>query len=189
MRSIALVALSLAAAAGCTRGEDDRPRTLAFITEAILAPTCGKAECHSTFAEEKGYVFDTVAASRVSIIGNSMLYDGNGDYATDPTTSYLIQDIITGVEGTEAGEQNQLIRMPYDAPMPNEDVYLLEDWIAAGGEGANCVPTWNNATACDGTNIVKCGADGNFSDEIVTACAKCSVSKNNVDNGGDLGCN
>src|SRR5260221_14453134 len=61
------VALVLFAACSAT---EDRPETLAFITETILAPSCGTTECHSSMVMRQGYAFDTVAAAQVSLAKN-----------------------------------------------------------------------------------------------------------------------
>ncbi len=167
MRSLAWLALAIASA-GCTRDADDRPQTLAYITEAILAPTCGKAECHSTFAQAQGYVLDTVAGARASIVDNLVVLPGD---QMAPTGSQLYQSITTGLPSRTG--LSGLIRMPYDAPMPNEDIYLIQDWIAAGADGAQCVP--DTGYVCDGNNLVACTADGNFGELQMTCPGTCAT--------------
>src|ERR1700759_4113749 len=46
--------------------QDDRPATFEFITEAILKPSCGTAECHSAMKAEKQDVFDSVEGARTT---------------------------------------------------------------------------------------------------------------------------
>src|ERR1051325_3292537 len=61
MKRLVLVAALLGGACGTT---DDRPRTLRYITQTILAPTCAIAQCHSAFKQEVGDEFDTIEAAR-----------------------------------------------------------------------------------------------------------------------------
>jgi hypothetical protein len=167
MRSLAWLALVIASA-GCTRDADDRPRTLAYITEAILAPTCGKAECHSTFAQTEGDVFDTVVGARYTIVHDPLVTIPNDELA--PTGSQLYQSITIGLPSLEG--LSGKIRMPYDAPMPNEDVYLIESWIAGGADGAQCIP--DTGYVCNGNNLVACTADGNYGELQMTCSGTCS---------------
>ncbi len=167
MRSLAWLALVIASA-GCTRDADDRPRTLAYITEAILAPTCGKAECHSTFAQTEGDVFDTVVGARDSLVNNGLISIPTDEMS--PTSSSLYQSITVGLPSEQGLSGN--IRMPYDAPMPNEDVYLIEDWIAAGAEGAQCIP--DTGYVCNGNDLVACTADGNYGELQMKCSGTCS---------------
>src|SRR5947207_2934766 len=113
---------------------DDRPRTLSYITDTILVPTCAVAECHSAFKQEVGDQFDTVAAARRSIVANALVvypYD-----TAAPDQSYLIKTLTVGVQSRLG---NGKVRMPYDAPMPDADVALIASWIAGGAEGAQCL--------------------------------------------------
>ena len=61
-----LIILAFAALVACNV-TDDRPETLAYITQTILEPSCGTAECHSAMKAEKGYVFDSVEATQHSM--------------------------------------------------------------------------------------------------------------------------
>ena len=134
------LALALALAA-CGTTTDDRPRTIEYVTEAILAPNCGDAQCHSTFRQSRGDVFDTVEGARESLIRNGLIVF---DYPPPPTPGYdpdhpenaqLIQWITqTDPLGLGIG------RMPYDHPIPNEDVTFLEEYIRESAPGAQCDP-------------------------------------------------
>ncbi len=159
--------LALAVAA-CGTTTDDRPRTIEYVTEAILAPTCGQAQCHSTFRQARGDVFDTVAAARRSLIVNGLIsFDSAPQYdPSNPANAQLIQWITqTDPLGLGIG------RMPYDAPMPNEDVNFLELYIKEGAPGAQCDPDANAAGyACNNRAVYKCNADWTFGD-LVTDCA------------------
>src|SRR5678815_1834639 len=53
--------------AACSQTDNDRPRTLQYVTEAILQPNCAQDVCHSSYTRAKGYAFDTVAAARQSL--------------------------------------------------------------------------------------------------------------------------
>lgn len=113
------------AALGCGTTDDDRPRDAQYITEAILAPTCGGVGCHSTFSQENGVVLDTYDAMRTTMIYHPLLSFQSDDYdPADPDDAVLIIWLTqTDPFGRGIG------RMPYDAPMPNADVDLLKAWI------------------------------------------------------------
>jgi len=98
-------------------GADTRPLTLEYVTLTVLAPACGTVACHSTTSNVHGYAFDTVEASRRSLMG--LVVRG------DPAASKLIQSIRS------PGRRP----MPPDAPMSELDIELLEDWIANDAEG------------------------------------------------------
>src|ERR1043165_2838698 len=87
----------LAAVAGCV-GEDVpeyRPLELPYLTQAVFAPSCGVAQCHSTFKQEAPNVFDTPEGTRASLVNNALIRSDPGQYdPDDPTNSFLIQ-IIT----------------------------------------------------------------------------------------------
>jgi len=123
MSRFAWVALAIGASA-CGQHTDDRPITLPYITEAILAPSCGNAECHSSFTQQDGYVFDTVSAARDSINNSGLVVCG------EPESSFLVQ-VMTRTKD----------RMPEDQPIANKDLELIEDWIAneTGSDGVTCI--------------------------------------------------
>jgi hypothetical protein len=57
----------------------------------------------------------------------------------DPRDSLLVRALRVGVPSIlDPGSGN--VRMPYDAPMPEADIRLIEKWIAEGAVGAQCVP-------------------------------------------------
>ncbi|HEY4238498.1 MAG TPA: c-type cytochrome domain-containing protein [Kofleriaceae bacterium] len=123
MNRLAWVALAVGLGA-CGQHIDDRPITVQYVTETILAPSCGTAECHSAFKQEDGYVFDTVDSALTSINNSGLVVCG------EPEGSYLIQ-VMTRTKD----------RMPEDQPIANKDLELLEDWIAneTGSDGVVCV--------------------------------------------------
>jgi hypothetical protein len=127
---VAITAL-LGAACGACGTTDDRPRTLEYITETVLAPTCGMAPCHSTFKQEVGDVFDTVDGARLSIVRNGLVDPAH------PQESTLYHSITDGVKSRFGTNK---VRMPFDAPMPDVDVQLILAWIQDGAHGAQCVP-------------------------------------------------
>jgi hypothetical protein len=132
----ALVAGALVAGA-CGSETDDRPATLAYITDAILAPSCASAECHSAFRAQVGDVFDTVEAARRTIAGNGLVrYPLD---VVDPSQSLLIRTLTVGAPSILDPSSGN-VRMPYDAPLPDADIDLIRAWIAAGAQGAQCEP-------------------------------------------------
>jgi hypothetical protein len=160
MKQLVLIGALLGGAAGACGATDDRPRTLEYITDTILAPTCAAAQCHSAFKQEVGDEFDTVDAARRTIVNNGLVD------TEDPEASTLIQSITVGVPSIlSPGSGN--VRMPFDAPMPDADVALLRTWIQEGAPGAQCLPN-DQGNGCSVTgaganrafHVVKC-VDGN----------------------------
>src|SRR4051812_44800460 len=94
MKSFAWVIAALLLGA-CGDTVDDRPPTLPYITEAILAPSCGKAQCHSSFAREVGDTFDTVDETRRTLISNGLVISDSDPL--DPANSQLIKTLTVGV--------------------------------------------------------------------------------------------
>jgi hypothetical protein len=137
-----VIALALCTAAACGTDADDRPLTARFMTEEILAPTCGTAECHSTYAQAgpivtdtttgaqsiKPYVFDTLVGTRRALAGGG---NTNGLVVLDSTS--FDPDIPAGATFIAVLLKNDPLtgidRMPLDAPLPYEDIKILEDWV------------------------------------------------------------
>lgn len=167
-----LVLMGALLAGACGSETDDRPATLDYITDTILAPSCATAECHSAFTREVGDQFDTVEAARLSIAANSLAVPGDKD---DPNQSFLIRVLTVG-EPSILSPGSGNVRMPYDAAMPDADINLIRKWISLGVPGAQCIPN-DQLEGCqvtiapDGTttySVVKC-PDGNAGD-IVQTC-------------------
>jgi hypothetical protein len=110
------LAAALLAACGVDPSEDDRPRTLHYITTAVLKPYCAAAQCHSSFRQEKNRAYDTVKIACQSLVVDVI--------PGDPEGSFLHQVLVRRVD-----------RMPYDQPMAEVDRLLLDDWIMIGAPG------------------------------------------------------
>ncbi len=117
MQRLAIAALVLAA---CGTSDDQRPLNLDYITETILAPSCGAAQCHSTFKQAAGFVFDTIDGARAAFQNDRKLFEG---------------DERPGLIFNLTLEQAGAPRMPYDAPLPDVDIALIEKWMKAGAPG------------------------------------------------------
>jgi len=100
--------------AACGTSPDPRPATFEVISLAVLAPACATVACHSSTTNVQGYAFDTLDGARGAL--RQLVRAG------EPGQSKLI-DVITSRQ------------MPPDAPMADQDVALIEEWIAAGAEG------------------------------------------------------
>jgi hypothetical protein len=143
--------------------------TVQYVVGSILAPTCGEAACHSSFAANRGYVFDTVDAARHTLIESDpplIQFDANQYDPAKPALANLII-WLTETDPFALGYG----RMPLDGPMPNEDVYFLEEWIQAHAPGAECDPKY--PTACDINDVVLCGDDWNFGPVVDTCATTC----------------
>jgi hypothetical protein len=110
LRAVVAAAVTLAA---CSQTDNDRPRTVQYITEAILQPNCAQDVCHSSYARAKDYAFDTVAAARTSL---ARLVS-----KTQPESSFLYVVLTRTIK-----------RMPYDAPLPQKDIDLIFEWLTSG---------------------------------------------------------
>lgn len=182
-----LVACALLTAAGCV-GEDVpdyRPLELDYMTSAIFAPSCATANCHSSYRQPLGYVFDSPEATRKSLIDGALIrYDSAKYDQENPANADLII-WITQIDpfGAKDASGNYIGRMPLDAPLPNRDVKLLVEWIQHSSPGAQCNPDSSNppgnACARDGSGrdvVVKCTADWNFDMSTAIPCANGCVN-------------
>jgi hypothetical protein len=145
---------------------DDRPKNLTYITEAILAPTCGAAPCHSSFRQWVGDEYDTVDTARQTMwINGGQVFLPKGSTSTSAADTFFILTITKGTP-SQTDPSAGIIRMPFDAPMPNADVQLIEQWIQDGIDsgngpiGAQCLPGID-VCAPDG-NVHNCNSDGNI---------------------------
>jgi hypothetical protein len=133
----------------CGAEVDDRPANLDYITEAILAPSCGGATCHSSFRREQGLTFDNVDDARATFQGDEILIRPSDP--EDPNSpSGLFLNLTT--------EQPGAPRMPFYEPMPDHDIALIDRWLRGGAAGV-CV---GGATACLGENVVPCNDKGAY---------------------------
>ena len=157
-----LIWLSVLTLAACGTEIDQRPRTVEYITEAVLAPNCGNAQCHSSFRNVKGYAFDTVERSQQSLVGGLVgVIDLNAkdEPQGDHTSSFLVNVLTRAVD-----------RMPYDQGLPEPDLDLINRWIDFGAPGAQCDPGVNGGMVCVGTKSVECLPSFDYG-AVVADCA------------------
>jgi hypothetical protein len=115
----AAAAVTLLAACGLDPSEDDRPRTLEYITTAILKPSCAPAQCHSSFRQAANRAYDTVERACETML------ERDGEVVKgEPQNSQLFKVLIRTID-----------RMPYDQPLPEVDQALIGDWISLGAPG------------------------------------------------------
>ena len=117
MRALSVLgaACSIALCA-CGTTTDERPETEAYVTEAILAPYCGRATCHSSTTREHGFVFDTAQDALPSL--RALVVPGHAAGSELITVQTSSDDI-----------------MPPDMPLPDADFELLTRWIDDGASG------------------------------------------------------
>ena len=152
--------------AACGTTTDDRPLTIEYVTETILAPTCGAAQCHSSFTQARGDIFDNVESARRSLVDNGLIvFESRKFDPADPSNADLIV-WLTQVDPFSRG----IGRMPYDAPMPNADIIFLKNFIARQAPGAQCDPELNGGLACRNKDIVACNSDWTFSETVIMSC-------------------
>jgi len=163
---------------------DNRPKNLESITASILRPQCAAAPCHSAFRQWVGDEYDTVATARTTLYGFSLVpVDVGGSCGPYPAAcdTDLIRTLTVGLTSYVDATRGK-IRMPYDAPLANGDLALIQDWLADGWDATNsethglgplgvqCDPTLG-ATSCspDNTAVYGCTSDGNLN-PFVSLC-------------------
>ncbi|MBA3817399.1 MAG: hypothetical protein H0X17_00780 [Deltaproteobacteria bacterium] len=114
----AVLIAALVAACGVDPSDDDRPKTLEYVTRAILAPSCGNAQCHSSFRQAANRAFDTVERACESMLEREDVQPTQGE------DSRLYTVLIRTID-----------RMPYDQPLPEVDQQLIKNWIDEGAVG------------------------------------------------------
>lgn len=124
---LSICALILASACDLSTDQayDQKDQSLAFIQSQILRPKCGTTECHSSFKQEGGDVFDNLDDTIYSFDYYGLVAPG------DPNSSYLYTILLDGVLG---GDGKGDI-MPLDQPLGNAQIALIRDWIANGANG------------------------------------------------------
>ncbi|MBP9086658.1 MAG: hypothetical protein KBG15_11105 [Kofleriaceae bacterium] len=112
VRGSSAVALTLVAGlAGCV-DTDNRPKTLAYITETILKPSCGTVNCHSSLGKTDDLAFDSVAAARATFMNVSS------------------PEFVLSVMKRTGDEP-----MPPNDIVADQDLELIQAWIDAGTPG------------------------------------------------------
>lgn len=157
MRSFAM-AVAMLGLASCADDDYQRPRTVEYITEAILIPSCAVAQCHSSFKQADGYSFGTLEQARhgiVDMVSGAIVEVDRG-----------IPDRATFVNVLE----RTVDRMPYDQPLANADIELIRNFILIGAPHAQCSPA-NGELQCLGDAVHTCDADFNYSMVAVEDCA------------------
>lgn len=105
-----------AALIGCGSATDSRPAKWSFISATITEPSCATVNCHSEVAKRAGVDFHDRAAGFAAMVSQGF---------ADPMAPDN-SPVIYLMEGRSA------MRMPPDAPLPEADIRLIRDWIAAG---------------------------------------------------------
>ena len=114
-RGCSAAALILVSAiAGCV-DTDNRPKTLEYITETILKPSCGTVNCHSSLGKTQGLAFDSVDAVRAAF--------GTSKYSATP------EFVLSVMQSTGSN------RMPPNDIVADQDIELIQAWIDAGTPG------------------------------------------------------
>jgi hypothetical protein len=164
-----LVIAPLLLAAACGTNQDDRPLELDYLTAAIFEPSCGTTQCHSSYVQAGGLVLDTPAHVRRTLIGGGLIQFDSGQYDPDSPRNAGLITWITQIDPFGRG----IGRMPFDAPIPNKDVALLEEWISVQAPGAQCNPNLNEGRACNNKEVVQCNADWTFGPRITICTGEC----------------
>jgi hypothetical protein len=150
-RLIWLPAIALAA---CGSSDYQRPRTIEYVVQTVLAPNCGNAQCHSSFRNVANFTFDTVERARETLTGGlvgAISLNAQNEPVGDPEGALLVNVLTRAVD-----------RMPYDQPLPQPEIDLIKDWIEFGADGAQCNPETEGNRICVGDKAVECLSDFNY---------------------------
>jgi hypothetical protein len=114
-----LLVATAAALLGCGSTTDDRPAKWSFISATITEPSCATVNCHSNAAGRAGVDLAdrAIGYNDLTTRGFTRLAD-----PMDPTSAPVLY-LMRG-RGS--------IRMPPDVPLPEADIMLIQNWIAAG---------------------------------------------------------
>lgn len=101
---------------------DPRPPTWAYVSAAVMQPSCGTASCHSTLTQQAGVILDSKSLGYRSLVEAMPEPFVQPGAPQDSRVMYL----LAGVDVAK--------RMPPDAPLPEADIELVRRWICAGAE-------------------------------------------------------
>ena len=114
-------------------------------------------------------VFATPEDTRRTLVDQGLIVFDSTQYDPDDPSNAALIIWITEIDPFD----EDMGRMPFDAPMPDKDIRLLRDWIAAGAPGAQCNPDSNNGKACNNTEVVQCNADWSFGERVMLCSNGC----------------
>ena len=113
-RRLVLVAAA-AALIGCGGADDTRPPRWSVISGTIIEPSCATVNCHSKIANRAGVDLHDRATGYADLVMRGFVVPGNPDQSA---LLYLLRG-----QGS--------LRMPPDAPLPEADIALIDEWIRA----------------------------------------------------------
>jgi hypothetical protein len=116
-RLLLAVAAAAAAVLGCGGETDDRPPKWSFISATIMQPSCATVNCHSAVAQRAGVDLHDRATGYRDLVDRRFVIPG------DQTGSSSLLYLLHG-RGS--------LTMPPDAPIPDADIALIDNWIKAG---------------------------------------------------------
>jgi hypothetical protein len=117
-RRLALV-VAAAALIGCGGANDPRPPRWSFIAPTIIEPSCATVNCHSEVAQRAGVDLHDRATGYTDLTTRNFVVPNIPDSWDSSALQYLLN-------GQGA------LRMPPDAPLPNVDIALIQEWISLG---------------------------------------------------------
>ena len=117
MNTFRFVFLVFFAIFGACSNPDQRPATWSYIHAAIIVPSCSTASCHSSLTAQAGIVLEDRRDAFDILTEQQLVVPG------DMNSSLLL--LLRGEGGP---------RMPPDAPIPDADIDLIEEWIIVGAE-------------------------------------------------------
>ena len=102
---------------GCGGETDDRPKDWSFISATIVEPSCATVNCHSEVAQRAGVDLHDSDTGYRDLVDRRFVIPG------DQTGSSALLNLLRG-RGS--------LTMPPDAPIPEADIALIDEWIKAG---------------------------------------------------------
>lgn len=111
--------LLLLLAGGCTDAVDDRPASFTYIHATVLQPACATSACHSNLTATLDISLQDRDEAYDALVDGGFVFEGQ------PERSKLLY-LLRAIEVRKP--------MPPDAPLPDGDIALIEQWIVDGAE-------------------------------------------------------
>jgi len=120
----------VAGLAGCG-GADNRPAKWSYIAPAIIEPNCATVSCHSAVAQRAGVILEPAQTAYNTLTQRHFV-------VTCPSGAEAGTTCMDMAVGTSEilyllrGQGSQ--RMPPDQALPEDDIHLIQTWIADGAQ-------------------------------------------------------
>jgi hypothetical protein len=151
--------------AGTVGAETCEP-TLASIQQAIFAPRCALAGCHTGMAPAASLDLSTATASEASLLGvPAALCEGRTRVVAGDAESSLLYAKVSGLQPSECGD-----RMPVGSMLMPDAMACIETWIAGLDPEQLPVTPDPSCETCGTSACVDVASDASHCGECGVAC-------------------